>query len=104
MYSSPERLDVTDHPLDTRLLIEVTEVGRRLGRLFRNLRMRDETERAETVVHAYEHNASLRDILSVKFHLRRITPLEAAAKEPHWVGEPHQIETPFIFDKRVFFP
>ena len=78
-----ERRNIANHPAQTRLLIQISEICRSVRLLRADLRMRQKTEHIDAVVHRHHHDAAARKPLPVKFHLRRIAPLQAAAEKPH---------------------
>lgn len=77
-----EGRDVALNPARCRLLVEVTEVGRRVGRFRRNFRMAEETKHIHTIVHRDNHQAAARETFAVKLHLSRVTDLQTAAIVP----------------------
>ena len=80
---SAKSLDVPDHPPNACLLVKTAEVGGRIRLLSRELRMRQESKDIEAVVDRDHHHSPAREPLSVKLHLRRISPLQRSSVDPH---------------------
>ncbi len=77
-----ERGDVALNPARCRLLVEIAEVGRRVGVLRRNFGVAEEAEHIYTIVHRDNHQAAAREAFAVKLHLSRVTDLQTAAIVP----------------------
>ena len=74
--------DIPLHPSQARLLIQVAEVRRRFRLLPADLRMGQEAQRTDPVVHRDHHDAPAGDALPVKLHFRGVAALQPAAEEP----------------------
>ena len=82
-----ERRNIPLRPEQAVLLIQISEIGGRLGRFLPQLRVRQEAEHIQPVIYRHHHNAAACQTLSVKLHLRRVSPLQPAAKIPYIHGQ-----------------